>query len=114
MSGYPWISKLPILKYLFAQENKEHRENEIVFAITPHIVRAREITEDNSRAIEVGTGTSIELRRKPPAPPTSTPEHPADPAKPPAPSQPSGAPAPSSSRPGTPRPPAPESKPPAR
>jgi general secretion pathway protein D len=64
LSGYPWVSKIPILKYLFAQENKERTENEIVFAITPHIVRGQEITEDNQRMIEVGTGNSIELRRK--------------------------------------------------
>ena len=81
MSGYPWISKLPLLKYLFAQDNKQHTENEIVFAITPHIVRAQEITEDNLRQIDVGTGNSIELRRKPAAPAAATPEHPGDPAK---------------------------------
>jgi len=56
MSGYPWVSRIPILKYLFAQDNKEHTENEIVFAITPHIVRSQEITEQNLRAIEIGTG----------------------------------------------------------
>jgi general secretion pathway protein D len=82
MSGYPWISRLPILKYLFAQDNRQHTENEIVFAITPHIVRAQEITEQNLRAIEIGTGSSIELRRKPSAPAASAPQHPADPAKP--------------------------------
>jgi len=82
MSGYPWISKIPILKYLFAQENKQRQENEIVFAITPHIVRSQDVTEDNLRTIEVGTGTLTELRRKPPAPAAATPEHPAEPAKP--------------------------------
>ena len=50
MSGYPWISKLPLLKYLFAQDNKQRTENEIIFAITPHIVRAKVITEENLRA----------------------------------------------------------------
>ena len=49
MSGYPWISKLPILKYLFAQDNKQRTENEIIFAITPHIIRSLEITEENLR-----------------------------------------------------------------
>ena len=66
LSGYPWVSKVPILKYLFAQENKERQENEIVFAITPHITRAPEITEENERTIEVGTGSSTELRHKSP------------------------------------------------
>ena len=88
MSGYPWISRIPILRYLFAQDNREHTENEIVFAITPHIVRSQEITEQNLRAIEIGTGSSIELRRKPSTPAAPTPQHPADPAKPPQPAPP--------------------------
>jgi general secretion pathway protein D len=82
LSGYPWISKLPILKYLFAQENKEHRQNEIVFAISPHIVRVQDVTTENARMIQVGTGSTIELRRKPSASAASPAEHPADVAKP--------------------------------
>ena len=68
LSGYPWLAKLPILKYLFGQENKDHRESEIVFAITPHIVRAEEITDENLRLIDVGTSNSIGLRYKEPKP----------------------------------------------
>src|ERR1022692_3804247 len=80
MSGWPWISKLPLLKYLFAQDNKQRTENEIIFAITPHIVRAPEITEENLRQIEIGTANAIELRRKVPAPPAAAAPA-ADPAK---------------------------------
>src|SRR5882762_1854631 len=63
LSGYPWLAKIPLLKYLFAQEDKEHHETEIVFAITPHIVRAEEITDENLRLIDIGTSTSVALRR---------------------------------------------------
>lgn len=76
MSGYPWLTRIPILKYLFGQENKDRRENEIVFAITPHIVRAEEITDENLRLIDIGTGNSVGLRykeRKPAKPNGSTP-----------------------------------------
>ncbi len=66
LSGYPWLAKIPLLKYLFSQENKERIESEIVFAITPHIVRAEEITDENLRLIDIGTGTSIGLRRQEP------------------------------------------------
>lgn len=88
MSGYPWISRIPILKYLFAQDNKERTENEIVFAITPHIIRAPDVTEENLRTINVGTGNTTELLRKASPPAASTPAasapaaQPADPAKP--------------------------------
>ncbi len=59
LSGYPWLTKLPILKYLFGQEDKQRQENEIVFAITPHIVRAQEINDDNLRLVDLGRGSSV-------------------------------------------------------
>jgi general secretion pathway protein D len=102
MSGYPWVSKIPILKYLFAQDNRDHTENEIVFAITPHIIRAPDISEESLRAIVVGTGNSTELPHKPSVPAASLPGKTADPAKPQSPAQPAPppsapAPVPSSS-----------------
>lgn len=82
LSGYPWLTKIPILKYLFGQEQKERLEDEVVFAITPHIVRAQEITDENLRMIDVGTNNTIGLRyqeAKPPKPKESpsTPTNPA-------------------------------------
>jgi general secretion pathway protein D len=72
LSGYPWLAKIPILKYLFAQEDKERQQNEIVFAITPHIVRAEEVTDEDQRLVDVGTSSTIGLRFK-----ESTPASPA-------------------------------------
>lgn len=66
LGGYPYLSKIPILRYLFAQEDKERQETEVVFAITPHIVRAQEITDDNLRLVDVGTGTNVGVRLKEP------------------------------------------------
>jgi general secretion pathway protein D len=82
LSGYPWLSQIPILKYLFAQENKDHSQTEIIFAITPHIIRAEEITDENRQLIEVGTGNTIGLRYKKEAKPakTDTPASPDSPA----------------------------------
>jgi general secretion pathway protein D len=67
LSGYPWLTKVPILKYLFGQEAKDRRENEIVFAITPHVIRAQDITEQNLRLVNVGNGAEVEVRHKDPA-----------------------------------------------
>jgi general secretion pathway protein D len=63
-SGIPGLGQIPILKYFFASEHTEKHQNEIVFALIPHIVRGQELSELNERALDVGTGTSIELRRK--------------------------------------------------
>jgi general secretion pathway protein D len=66
LAGYPWLAKVPILKYLFGQEDKERRENEIVFAITPHIVRAQEVTDENLRLVDLGRGASVSVGRSDP------------------------------------------------
>ena len=75
LSGYPWLTKIPILKYLFGQENKERTKNEIVFAITPHIIRFPEVTDENQKMIDVGSANSVTYRRsdsKPTAEDSST------------------------------------------
>jgi general secretion pathway protein D len=63
INGFPVLAKIPILRYLFSQENKQNSENEIVFALIPHIVRGQDLSELNSQAVDVGTATGIELRR---------------------------------------------------
>src|SRR5690242_20212571 len=60
LSGIPGLANVPILKYLFSQTNTEHRENEIVFALIPHIVRGPDISESNQRVLSVGTASAIE------------------------------------------------------
>jgi general secretion pathway protein D len=62
LAGYPWLTKIPILKYLFGQETKDRREDEIVFAIIPHIVRANEPTDDNLRMVDLGRGNTVTYR----------------------------------------------------
>jgi general secretion pathway protein D len=63
MSGYPWITKIPLLKYLFGQETKERTQSEIVFAITPHIIRGGEIMDENLKILDVGTANNVTYRR---------------------------------------------------
>jgi general secretion pathway protein D len=70
LSGLPGLAQVPLLKYLFSSTNVEHKENEIVFILIPHIVRGQELSDLNERTIEVGTGNAIGLRHAPhPAPP---------------------------------------------
>jgi general secretion pathway protein D len=63
LSGIPGLASIPLFKYLFAEETKEVNDNEIVFILIPHIVRAQDVTASNLRAIDVGTANTISLRR---------------------------------------------------
>jgi general secretion pathway protein D len=104
LTGIPGLANIPILKYLFSQTSTDHSENEIVFALIPHIVRAPDVNELNQRMIAVGTANAIELR------PVSQPA-PAEPAAPqgqaiaaPQNAVPSPAPTPAAPQPATPSP----------
>ncbi len=65
LSGTPGLAELPLLRYIFGSNNHEVRQNEIVFVLIPHIVRESVLTRLNTRAIDTGTGTTVELRRDP-------------------------------------------------
>jgi general secretion pathway protein D len=63
LSGIPGLASVPILKYLFSQSNTEHRENEIVFVLVPHIIRGPEPSRSKLDMLDVGTANALELRR---------------------------------------------------
>ena len=64
LSGIPGLAQIPILRYLFGQTTQDHSENEIVFAIVPHIIRGNDVQEINQRAIDIGTATTISLHHE--------------------------------------------------
>src|SRR5690348_3845194 len=103
LTGIPWISSVPLLKYLFSQANTTHNENEIVLALVPHIVRGQELSDLNERAIDVGTANALQLRQRGGAPANAQPQPGARPGAPGAP----GAVAPSQQQQAAPAPPQP-------
>src|SRR6202140_1328017 len=78
LAGIPGLAQIPILKYLFGQTTQDHSENEINFAIVPHIIRGADMNEFNQRAIDIGTATTIELRHV--SKPQAAPAQPASPS----------------------------------
>jgi len=93
LSGIPGLANVPILKYLFSQTNTEHRENEIVFVLVPHIIRGPEASKASADMLDVGTANAIELRRasKPAAQAASAPGAVPQPQVQPQPAQPNAA-----------------------
>ncbi len=61
LSGIPGLASIPLFKYLFAEEKKEVSDNEIIFILIPHIVRAQDVNDSNVKAIDVGTANTISL-----------------------------------------------------
>jgi general secretion pathway protein D len=62
LSGWPLLSKIPILKYLFAQDSKQRNQSEIVFAVIPHIIRSNPVTDDDLRMVDLGSPSTVKYR----------------------------------------------------
>ena len=86
LTGFPVLSQIPILRYLFSQTNTDHSQTETVFALIPHVVRRQEFTELNEEALDAGTASAISLRRvsHPAEPPAAQPPAQAPVSQPPA------------------------------
>lgn len=69
INGIPGLASIPFFRYFFSTENKQRQDNELVFMLIPHIVRAQDVFESNTRAIDVGTANAISLHRTIPAAP---------------------------------------------
>ncbi len=62
LSGTPGLASVPILKYIFGSNDKTTMDDEIVFLLIPHVVRAEMLNPLNLRELDTGTGNTIELR----------------------------------------------------
>ncbi len=73
LSGIPGLASIPILKYLFAQDQTDHSSNEVIFILIPHIIRGIDTAHGSADLLDVGTANGISLRlTNKPAVPAST------------------------------------------
>jgi general secretion pathway protein D len=63
LSGLPILATIPFLKYFFGSDTRDHAEQQLVFALVPHVVRGIDVNDSNQRLLDVGTANSLELRR---------------------------------------------------
>lgn len=64
VTGWPGLSRLPLLRYLFSGEDTNSSENEVLIVIRPRTVRMRETTRESLKAMSVGTDAEMILRQK--------------------------------------------------
>ncbi|MEW6366139.1 MAG: secretin N-terminal domain-containing protein [Acidobacteriota bacterium] len=65
-SGLPGISDLPVLGHLLASNQETRDQTDLVFTMTPHIVRLAEVGEEERRPIWVGTEKQLRISEEPP------------------------------------------------
>lgn len=104
MSGIPGLASVPVLGALFARNQTEAAQTDIVMTLTPHVVQRPDITEEDLRSFLIGSTESgaSQAGETPPTPYTppagrSEPPRPApaprvEPIRPPAAPSPSGPP----------------------
>lgn len=61
-NGIPGLGAIPILKYIFGSKDRTTSDDDVVFAVVPHIVRAQELSPANLRPVDTGAGQVIDLR----------------------------------------------------
>jgi general secretion pathway protein D len=63
VSGWPGLGELPVLKYLFSSRQRELEDDELVFMLTPRLVRGISVSPENLQQVDTGAGGNVELRR---------------------------------------------------
>ena len=61
-NGLPGLGKIPGLRYLFGGDTIDHKKDEILIVLIPHIVRMPTISAENLKSISSGTDTNAEVR----------------------------------------------------
>ena len=79
VSGTPGLAELPLIKYLFGTHEHQVTEDELVFLLIPHVIRAQMVTPSETKAIYTGTSNNFSVRMAS-APPAAKKTAPAKPS----------------------------------
>jgi general secretion pathway protein D len=89
LTGFPGLLRVPIIKDIFGATEERIESTDIVFLMTPRIVRSHELTQENLNPIYIGSQINLGLTG--PAPVIAGPPPEPEPAQPAAPGPPQGA-----------------------
>jgi general secretion pathway protein D len=64
VTGWPVLSRLPLLRYLFSGEDVSNSENEVLIVVTPKLVRSRDFTRESLQMLSVGTDSEMAVHLK--------------------------------------------------
>jgi general secretion pathway protein D len=77
LSGIPGLASVPLLGALFAHNNTDVQQSDIVMTLTPHVVQQPTLTEEDLRSFLVGSNLAGAPPSSPNTEPISTPPLPA-------------------------------------
>ena len=66
LRGFPGLLRLPILKQLFSSTDESVQQTDILMLLTPRIVRAHQLTQQDVSPIHVGTQNDMRITGPPP------------------------------------------------
>ena len=66
LKGFPGLLRLPILRRLFSSNDESVRQTDIVILLTPRIVRAHNLTQQDVSPIHIGTQRDLGVTGPPP------------------------------------------------
>ncbi|HKM83264.1 MAG TPA: cohesin domain-containing protein [Candidatus Acidoferrum sp.] len=64
LNGWPGVSKIPVMNYLFSDNNMDNQDNEVLIVMTPRVVRAPDWSKANLRPMFSGTDTFVGAKRE--------------------------------------------------
>ena len=64
LSGWPGLAHIPFLRYFFSSQDNKIEDDEVLIALTPHVVRMPSISADDLRTLAAGTDTNVRVYQK--------------------------------------------------
>jgi general secretion pathway protein D len=64
LNGWPGFAKIPVLRYLFSNDQIDHQEDEVLIMLIPHIVRLPDWTLANLRTLYSGTEGNVQIKKE--------------------------------------------------
>jgi general secretion pathway protein D len=63
LNGWPGLAKIPIIRYLFSNDQTDRQDSEVLIMLTPHIVRLPDWTLANLRTLYSGTEQTVQIKK---------------------------------------------------
>lgn len=61
LSGWPGLARIPFFRYFFSSQDVQTQDDDVVIAITPHVVRMPSISQEDLRTLAAGTETNVKV-----------------------------------------------------